>query len=172
MWYLHCLIIYSSIADLIESLEVRFLANRDANLSYALLTDYKDAKEEILAEDESLLQFVKNKIIELNRKYERPANDTFLLFHRPRRWNTHDKIWMGYERKRGKLGELNALIQENKKDFFSLIVGEESVYSAVKYIITLDTDTQFPRDVAWKMIATMAHPLNHPGLQCKKKKSY
>lgn len=160
----------AGITDLVESLEVGFLANRDANLSFALLTDYQDAKQETLPEDEALLTFVKNKIIELNRKYERPVNDTFFLFQRPRRWNERDKIWMGYERKRGKLGELNALIQENRKDFFSLIIGEESVYTSIKYIITLDTDTQFPRDVAWKMAATMAHPLNHPVYNTKKRR--
>ncbi|MEO6452823.1 MAG: glucoamylase family protein [Ginsengibacter sp.] len=160
----------AAIADIMEGLEVRFLANRDANLSFALLTDYKDATQETLDEDEPLVQFVKNKIIALNKKYERQSNDTFFLFHRPRRWNKYDKIWMGYERKRGKLGELNALIQGNGKDFFSLIVGEESLYTSVKYIITLDTDTQLPRDVAWKMAATMAHPLNHPVYNTKKKR--
>ena len=158
----------ANIDDLTESLELRFLANRDANLSFALLTDFKDATHETLPEDESLLNIVRNKILELNRKYERVVDDTFFLFHRPRRWNARDKIWMGYERKRGKLGELNALILENKKSSFSLIIGEESVYRSVKYIITLDADTQFPRDVAWKMAATMAHPLNHPVYNAKK----
>ena len=157
-----------NIDDLADSLELRFLANRDANLSFALLTDFKDASSETLPEDESLLNVVRSKIVELNRKYERVVDDTFFLFHRPRRWNARDKIWMGYERKRGKLGELNALILENKKSSFSLIVGEESVYRSIKYIITLDADTQFPRDVAWKMAATMAHPLNHPVYNAKK----
>ncbi|MEO8765553.1 MAG: glucoamylase family protein [Ginsengibacter sp.] len=160
----------AGINDLVESLEVRFLANRDANLTFALLTDYKDARNEMLEEDGPLLNFVKNKITELNRKYERPLNDTFFLFHRPRRWNARDKTWMGYERKRGKLGELNALIQENKKDAFSVIIGEESIYTSTKYIITLDADTQFPRDVAWKMAGTMAHPLNHPVYNAKKRR--
>ncbi len=160
----------TGIDDLVEGLEVRFLANRDVNLSFALLTDFKDAKQQTMAEDEPLLQLVKNKIIELNRKYERPVNDTFFLFHRPRRWNAHDKIWMGYERKRGKLSELNALIQGNGKDCFSNIIGEESVYTSAKYVITLDTDTQLPRDVAWKMAATMAHPLNRPVYNAKKKR--
>nr|MBA2562562.1 cyclic beta 1-2 glucan synthetase [Chitinophagaceae bacterium] len=158
------------IADLIENLEVRFLANRDANLSFALLTDYIDAKEETLADDEMLLQFAEEKITALNKKYERPGNDTFFLFHRTRRWNARDKIWMGYERKRGKLGELNALIQGNGKHFFSCIVGDENIYTGIKYIITLDTDTQLPRDVAWKMAGTMAHPLNHPLYNKKKKR--
>ncbi|MEO6328957.1 MAG: glucoamylase family protein, partial [Ginsengibacter sp.] len=160
----------AAVTDLIESLEVRFLANRDANLLFALSTDFKDAKEETLAEDKPLLQFLTDKISELNKKYTSPANDTFFIFHRPRRWNPHDKVWMGYERKRGKLGELNALIQGNGKNFFSHITGDERVYTSVKYIITLDTDTQLPRDVAWKMAATMAHPLNHPVYNKKKRR--
>ena len=135
-----------------------------------LLTDFKDAKEEHLEEDEPLLELLQSKIAALNRKYERPANDTFFLFHRPRQWNARDKIWMGYERKRGKLEELNALIQGQRKRFFSVIVGDEKIYTSVKYIITLDTDTQLPRDAAWKMIGTMAHPLNHPVYSSKKKR--
>ena len=158
------------ITDLIENLEVRFLANRDANLSFALLTDFKDAKEETLKEDEPLLQFIKTKIIELNKKYERPGNDTFFLFHRPRTWNKRDKIWMGFERKRGKLSDLNALLQGDGKGFFSVIIGEEKIYTTIKYVITLDTDTQLPRDVAWQLAATMAHPLNHPIYSSKKRR--
>lgn len=160
----------AGIAHLIEGLEVRFLANRDANLQFALLTDFKDAAAETLPEDELLLQAARNKIIELNKKYHRQKNDTFFLFHRPRKWNKKEKIWMGYERKRGKLSELNALIQTNNKDFFLTIVGEESVYSSVKFILTLDTDTQLPRDAAWKLAGTLAHPLNHAYYDKKKKR--
>ena len=160
----------ADVANLTEGLEVRFLANRDANLSFALLTDFKDAKQEHLQEDEMILRKAGQKIIELNKKYDRPGNDTFFLFHRPRKWNHHERIWMGFERKRGKLGDLNALIKGEGENFFSLIVGEKEIYSSVKYIITLDTDTQLPRDVAWKMTATMAHPLNHPVYSEKKKR--
>jgi cyclic beta-1,2-glucan synthetase len=155
---------------LAESLEVRFLANRDANLQFALLTDFKDAATATLPGDDLLLQTARDKIIELNRKYERQTNDTFFLFHRPRKLNVKDKIWMGYERKRGKLAELNALIGGKGKDFFSLIIGDEGIYTSVKYIITLDTDTQLPRDAAWKMVATIAHPLNHAVYSAKKKR--
>ena len=150
----------SGIDDLVESLEVRFLANRDANLHFALLTDFKDADTETLAEDELLLQTAKNKISELNRKYERNHDDTFFLFHRSRKWNQKEKKWMGYERKRGKLSELNALILGYGMEHFSLVIGDPAVYMNVKFIITLDTDTQLPRDAAWKMTATLAHPLN------------
>ena len=155
---------------MVEGLEVRFLANRDVNLYFALLTDFKDAPTEHLPEDESLLLALKNRIIELNKKYQRPSNDTFFLFHRPRRWNKYDKIWMGYERKRGKLGELNALLRGKGNGYFSEIVADTSGFSSIKYIITLDTDTQLPRDTAWKMIGTMAHPLNHPVYNEKKKR--
>ncbi|HTB51809.1 MAG TPA: glucoamylase family protein [Ferruginibacter sp.] len=161
---------FSGLDDLIEGIEVRFLANRDANLYFALLTDFKDASQETLPEDEHLLHAARTKIAELNRKYDRNTNDTFFIFHRPRKFNPYDKTWMGYERKRGKLGELNSLIHGEGKENFSLIVGEEEIFSTIKYIITLDTDTQLPRDTAWKLVGTMAHPLNHALYSEKKKR--
>ncbi len=151
----------ADISNLVEGLEVRFLANRDANLSFALLSDFKDSTEENLPGEDVLLQFAVNKIEALNRKYERQHNDTFFLFHRPRKWNPREKKWMGYERKRGKLGALNELILGGG-NAFSAIVGEAERYRSVKYIITLDTDTQLPLDVASKMAGKMAHPLNQP----------
>ncbi len=154
----------SSIQDidkLAEGLEVRFLANRDANLSFALLTDFKDAAQQEMPGDDSLLLEAKERIIELNRKYGRKRNDTFFLFHRPRKWNPRDGVWMGYERKRGKLADMNGLLRGHGRENFSLIVGEEDVYRKAKFVITLDTDTQLPRDAAWKLVGTLAHPLNH-----------
>ena len=151
-----------TINDLIEGLEVRFLANRDTNLYFALLTDFGDAASEHCPADASLVLAIKNAIILLNKKYGRTANDTFFLFHRPRKWNKYDKIWMGYERKRGKLGDLNAFLRGKDDDCFSEVIGDTSCFSQIKYIITLDTDTQLPRDTAWKMIGTAAHPLNCP----------
>lgn len=150
-----------SISDMAEALEVRFLANRDENLHFALLTDFLDADKENLPEDESLAQLAKVKIEELNQKYPGTSGDTFFLLHRPRRWNPHDHLWMGYERKRGKLSELNFLLRGGSTDNFSLIAGTTEVLQTVKYVITLDTDTQLPRDSAWQFIGTIAHPLNH-----------
>ncbi|MFH2011203.1 MAG: glucoamylase family protein [Pseudomonadota bacterium] len=151
-----------NIEDLIEALEVRFLANQDANLHFGLLTDFRDSPEEMLPEDESLLRLARQGIEELNAKYSHSRDDTFFLFHRQRRWNPHERIWMGYERKRGKLAALNALLRggENAGDSFSLVIGDTKVLSSVKYVITLDTDTQLPRDAAWQFVGTMAHPLN------------
>ena len=153
-----------NIVDLIEGLEIRFLANRDESLHFALLTDFRDAREETIQEDEPLLRLARKRIEELDEKYRGATGDTFFLFHRPRRWNPRERIWMGYERKRGKLAELNSLLRGGAQgisgDHFSLIVGDTAVLSKVKYVITLDTDTQLPRDSAWQFVATMVHPLN------------
>jgi len=152
-----------SIEHLIEALEVRFLANRDDNLHFALLTDLRDATQETLLEDEPLLLLAKARIEELNEKYPGANGDTFFLFHRPRLWNPHERIWMGYERKRGKLADLNSLLRTGSTDCFSLIVGQTGILSRVKYVITLDTDTQLPRDAARQLVGAMAHPLNRAG---------
>ncbi|MDO8704275.1 MAG: glucoamylase family protein, partial [Sulfuricaulis sp.] len=149
-----------NIDELSEALEVRFLANRDDNLYFGLLTDFQDAHEETLPEDRPLLQRARKNIEALNEKYRGAHGDTFFLFHRPRRWNPQERTWMGYERKRGKLADLNALLRGGAKDRFSLIVGNNEFLSNVKYVITLDTDTQLPRDSARQFVGAMAHPLN------------
>ena len=151
-----------NIEELTEALEVRFLANRDDCLHFGLLTDFQDAPEETISEDESLLRLAQKRIEELNGKYRASTRDAFFLFHRPRRWNPGERIWMGHERKRGKLADLNALLRGGSQDCFSLIVGETTVLSKVQYVITLDTDTQLPRDAARQFVGTMAHQLNRP----------
>ena len=153
-----------SIGELVEALEVRFLANRDEHLHFGLLTDFCDSVTETVPEDEPLLRMTQQRIEALNTKYQHPTGDTFFLFHRPRRWNERDRIWMGYERKRGKLADLNWLLRAGPDaDFgerFSLIVGATAILAKVKYVITLDTDTQLARDSAWQFVGAMAHPLN------------
>jgi cellobiose phosphorylase len=155
-----------SVQSLIEALEVRFLANRDPLLHFALLSDFPDAAEETLPTDAPLLQLAQDGINALNRAYcpneQSRSGDIFYLLHRPRRWNPQQGAWMGYERKRGKLGDLNSLLRGNPGDRFSLIVGDIEVLSQVKYVITLDTDTQLPRDSARELIGVMAHLLNWP----------
>ena len=149
-----------NIEDLIEALEVRFLANRDDHLHFGLLTDFRDAPEETLPEDAALVQLAAQRIEALNEKYPRDRGDTFFLFHRPRRWNPQEQVWMGYERKRGKLADLNALLRGDAQDRFARVVGDPALLSNVKYVITLDTDTQLPRDAARELVGAMAHPLN------------
>jgi len=164
----------SGIEDLAEALEVRFLANQDANLHFALLTDFLDASEETLPGDAHLLQLAQEKIRALNEKYGEDSGaanalganaspgDLFHLFHRPRVWNPRERRWMGYERKRGKLGDLNALLRGDEAALarFSCIVGDTAALTSVKYVITLDTDTELPRDAARQLVGAMAHPLN------------
>ncbi len=147
---------------LIETLEIHCLANRDMHLHFALLTDFCDANQENLAEDDALVQQVRAGVDMLNLKYPSEGESRFFLLHRPRRWNPADGLWMGYERKRGKLTEFNALLRGGSEDCFSTIVGETHIFPLIRYVITLDTDTQLPRDAARRLVGTMAHPLNHP----------
>ncbi|HEY5761915.1 MAG TPA: glucoamylase family protein, partial [Rhodocyclaceae bacterium] len=155
-----------NVEALVEALEVRFLANRDEHLHFALLTDLCDAHAEVLADDAPLLLLAREQIEALNARYGCGRNDRFFLLHRPRRWNPHDRIWMGYERKRGKLADLNALLRPpaNREGGggFALVVGTTEVLADVQYVITLDTDTQLPRDAARQFVGAMAHPLNRP----------
>ena len=154
----------SGVDDLAEALEVRFLANRDERLHFGLLTDFLDAHQESLPEDAPLVQLARHKIDLLNEKYRGAESgtqgDNFFLFHRPRRWNPRERIWMGHERKRGKLADLNALLRGGSVQGFSLVAGDTAVLSEVKYVITLDTDTQLPRDAARQLVGAIAHPLN------------
>lgn len=148
--------------ELADDLEVRFLANRDDNLYFALLTDFTDANAETLPEDDALIDTARRAITRLNQKYPRPGSDRFFLLHRPRKWNAVERKWMGYERKRGKLGELNRLLRGHDFDRFAVISGNIGILQGIKYVITLDTDTQLPHDAAARLVGLMAHPLNRP----------
>ncbi|KRE86136.1 cyclic beta 1-2 glucan synthetase [Rhodanobacter sp. Soil772] len=146
--------------ELVESLEVRFLGNRDEQLHFALLTDFADADRETLPDDEALLRRAQRRIEALNERYAGDGADRFFLFHRPRRWNPGERCWMGHERKRGKLADLNALLRGNAHGRFMLIVGDIAALGPVQYVITLDTDTELPRDAAQAFVGTIDHPLN------------
>ncbi len=151
-----------AITEMVEALEWRYLANRDPNLSFALLTDFADAPNESMPGDEELLRLVRERLESLNRKYPAEPANTFYLFHRPRLWNPQEGRWMGYERKRGKLAALNAVLRGRGREAFSEIVGDLAQLPHLRFVITLDTDTQLPRDVAHELVGIMAHPLNRP----------
>ena len=151
------------IEELINDLEVRFLGNRDPHLHFALLTDLVDAAHETLPQDEMLVFQAHEMIHDLNAKYPNEAGDTFFLLHRSRSFNPADQIWMGRERKRGKLADLNALLCGGKDlatGRFQLIVGDTAILPEIRYVITLDTDTQLARESGHKFVGAMAHPLN------------
>jgi cellobiose phosphorylase len=147
---------------LIEALEIRYLGNRDPNLFFALLTDFHDATGEFQTGDNALIAHVHAAILSLNETYKDDRACIFYLFHRPRLWNPIEQVWMGYERKRGKLEQFNALLRGEAKTAFSKITGDVSILSSIQYVITLDTDTQLPRDTARTLIGNLAHPLNRP----------
>ncbi len=147
------------VANLLVGLEIRYQANRDKNLYFGLLTDLAEAEQEVMPEDENLLLLAHNGIRALNEKY---SDGIFFLFPRRREWNSHDKIWRGYERKRGIIGELNLLLRDGSENSFSRITGNESILPGIKYVITVDEDTKMPPDSARLLVETMAHPLNRP----------
>jgi len=152
----------SDVEALVEGLEVRFLANRDAHLHFALLSDFVDAQQQTCPGDQALLDLASDGIQALNGKYPNPGCARFFLMHRPRVWNATERCWMGRERKRGKLAELNALLRGHGADCFMLTVGDVHTLGDVRYVITLDTDTLLPRDTAQKFVGAMQHPLNRP----------
>ncbi len=142
----------------IEKLEVRYLANRDANLYFSLFSDFTDATDATVPGDAELLDVIRTGIEDLNRKY---PGGRFLLFHRRRVWSESEQRWIGRERKRGKIEELNLLLR-GKGAADIRLVGE--LPDVITYVITLDADTQLPPGTARRMVATAAHPLNRPVL--------
>jgi cyclic beta-1,2-glucan synthetase len=170
-----------AVANLLEGLEVRYLANRDDHLHFALLTDLLDAPQKVMAKDAELVRLTKEGVEQLNQKYENHRANIFYLFHRSRSWNAQENCWMGHERKRGKLTEFNALLRlplpidppparAEEDSPFADVVGDTSILPEVRYVITLDTDTQLPRDSARQMVGAMAHPLNRPAFDSARRR--
>ncbi|HEU4345192.1 MAG TPA: glycosyl transferase, partial [Candidatus Binatia bacterium] len=159
------LIGHDQIAEQIERLEVHYLANPDGDLRFALLSDWTDAPQETMPGDDELLAAAVDGIALLNRRHGAAPDggERFLLFHRRRGWNESERKWIGWERKRGKLHELNRLLRGATDTTFVLKgVRESIVPSGVRYVITLDADTRLPRGAACRLVGTMAHPLNRP----------
>ncbi|HET9489793.1 MAG TPA: glucoamylase family protein [Methylomirabilota bacterium] len=155
----------AEIEEHIDRLEIHYLANPDGDLRFALLSDWTDAAMETMPEDDRLLAAAIEGIARLNQRHG-PASDSgerFLLLHRRRTWNEDEAKWMGWERKRGKLRELNRLLRAGTDTTFMSTHGRPpTVPDAVRYVITLDADTRLPRGAAGRLVATMAHPLNRP----------
>jgi cyclic beta-1,2-glucan synthetase len=155
---------------LAEALEVRYLANRDRNLQFALLTDFLDADCAELPTDSAIVDAAQHEIEILNARYSESDRDVFFLMHRPRLWNPDERKWMGYERKRGKLAALNALLRDDAAaESFMCLIGDRRSLHQIRYVITLDTDTRLPRDAARKLVGTLAHPLNCPRFDARRR---
>ncbi len=158
----------------IEQLEVHALANPDPAFSFALLSDFRDAPEESMPEDEAILKEAHSTILDLNRRWRlrhasgdgADTGDTFFFLHRRRLWNEAEAVWMGWERKRGKLEEFNQLLRQPTAET-SYFVFEGDFFAAtadnaIRYVVTLDADTQLPPGAAVDLVRTAAHPLNRP----------
>ncbi|MBV8732558.1 MAG: hypothetical protein JO336_22335, partial [Acidobacteriia bacterium] len=144
--------------DLVLDLEIRFLANRDPNLYFALLTDAPDSDQAVDQKD-SLVDLAIRLVEGLNQRYSENGRSPFFLLHRLRTYNECEGRWMGWERKRGKLLDLNRALRGGL-EAFPVRVGDTSVFPSVRYVLTLDADTQLPRDSARQLIGSIAHPLN------------
>ncbi|WP_411281352.1 GH36-type glycosyl hydrolase domain-containing protein [Gemmatimonas sp.] len=161
------------VSSALETVEVQFLANREAHLHFAILSDFTDAATEATPTDASLVALAVDGVTLLNARYGHDDVSPFHLVHRPRRWNAQQGVWMGWERKRGKLSEFNRLLRADGRSTapivddasdataaFSVLVGDPEALRGVKYVITLDADTVLPPDAAPSLIGALAHPLN------------
>ena len=149
--------------ELLAAIEVHYLGNAGPNIVIALLTDWQDSATETLADDVRLLDLAADGIAELNRRHATRSGPRFHLLHRRRQWNEAQGTWMGWERKRGKLQELNRLLRgESGTSFVPLNGSEPTLPAGIRYVITLDADTRMPRDTVAKLAGRMAHPLNRP----------
>lgn len=147
----------------LEQLEIHYLGNSDPNILFGLLSDFKDADQFSLPEDQALLQMVEEGIKNLNAKY---THNPFYLFHRQRQYNEQQNCWMGWERKRGKLEHLNRFLcgDDAKELDDTLIVGDAAALAELHFIVTADSDGKLPKDSVKRLIETISHPLNIPQL--------
>jgi cyclic beta-1,2-glucan synthetase len=151
-----------TVRELLEKLEVHYLANQDEHFSFALLGDYTDAPTEETPEDEALLEAALRGIADLNARYGNEERERFFLFLRRRQWNESEGKWLGWERKRGKLHEFNRFLRGARDTSFIVATADQKFIAGIRFVITLDSDTQLPRDAARRLVGTITHPLNSP----------
>jgi len=147
--------------ELMGQMEVYYLANKDENLHFALLGDFADASSEIMQGDEAIIAAATEAVETLNHKY---GQSRFYFFHRQRIFNAAEGVWMGWERKRGKLVEFNSLLRQDGETSYNVLIGDLSLLATFRYVITLDADTLLPPGTARQLIGTLAHPLHAPQL--------
>ncbi len=150
-----------AVREALDNLEVQFLANREAHLHFAVLSDFTDAPTETHADDAAIVAAAAEGVRTLNARYAGSEQDAFYLFHRSRRWNPHEGVWMGWERKRGKLADFNRFVLNGAADAFAVIVGRRDVDPRTCATSSRSTPTRcFPPDAAPLLVGTLAHPLN------------
>jgi len=147
---------------LLEHLEVQALGNLEPNIHFAILSDFRDAPTASVSGDEEILAAAVAGVTALNERYAPETNDRFFLFHRDRLWNPQEGVFMGWERKRGKLEEFNRLLRHPDDPAFRVKIGDVSVLPSIRYVLTLDSDSRLPRGAARTLIGILFHPLNRP----------
>ena len=154
-----------TIDDLVRTLEVHYLSNPKGEISFALLSDWPDSNHERNADDDALLAYVRQKIAELSSRYSHDGRNRFFVLHRARLYNPGQGVWMGWERKRGKLMELDALLRGDTDTTY--LPNDDVLPVGVRYIMTLDADTRITRDAVTQLVGKMQHPLNYPQIDAK-----
>lgn len=148
------------VKELIQQMEVIYLANQDKNLYFALVGDYKDSTEKDMPDDEKIAKTALEGIKMLNERYSSREKDRFFYFHRQRTFNNRQGKWMGWERKRGAIIEFNEILRGSQQTNYSIISGDVRNLPRIRYIITLDADTNLPMGAAKRLIGTISHPMN------------
>ncbi|HXD74169.1 MAG TPA: glucoamylase family protein, partial [Vicinamibacterales bacterium] len=154
----------TEVDELLERLEVSALANSDERLHFAILSDFVDAPNAEMPDDAPLIEAAIAGIDSLNQRFASNGVSRFFLFHRRREWNSRDGVWMGWERKRGKIEEFNHLLRGAHDTSFVVQSGTTDILPSIRYCLTLDADTRLPRDAARKLVGVIHHPLNRPKL--------
>lgn len=143
----------------IDRLEIRYLANAEPVLYFGIFSDFVDAPKQNMESDQALLEVAIKGIQALTSKY---GQGKFFLFHRQRVWCKGEKAWIGWERKRGKLDYLNRYLVGEPLPENIVYEGQSEQLKGVRYVITLDSDTQLPKNQAKQLIEVLSHPLNRP----------
>lgn len=155
------------VEESIRNIEVHHLANTADEIHFALLSDWPDSKTEIDAADVEILQFARDEIARLNARYPTEGAPRFYVLHRRRLYNAAQGCWMGWERKRGKLHELDLLLRGDSDTTF--LPPGVPLPENVVHVMTLDADTRTTRDAVATLVGKLCHPLNRPHFDAAKR---
>ncbi len=166
------------VAEMFKNLEVYYLANKSNNLYFTLLGDCSESCMQEEKFDEEVIQEGLKQVERLNKKYQNQEFPIFNFIYRKREWNEKENSYLGWERKRGMLNQLDQYILQGKNPFRKNTIQEkienqekptvQQELKNIKYIITLDADTDLVLNSASELVGAMAHILNRPEIDKQK----